>query len=141
MKVITLWQPWATWVILGWKTIETRLHPRFASLEGQTIGIHAALKYDPDAYDLAKPYLDMAQRIFTKSIPPSARGVILGTVDVREHRLLSVKDSQKALIDCEHTKRYGLILENRKPFDEQILVRGKQRIWNIDDSLIPAKYR
>jgi len=32
MPVITLWQPWASWVIEGRKRIETRTHDRLGSL-------------------------------------------------------------------------------------------------------------
>lgn len=39
--VITLYQPWATWIMRGWKTIETRTHNRFACLDHKTILIHA----------------------------------------------------------------------------------------------------
>lgn len=42
MKVITLWQPWATLIPLGLKTIETRSFPAPKSLVGQTIAIHSA---------------------------------------------------------------------------------------------------
>jgi|GEM_PF-891104 len=130
MKVITLWQPWATWVVLGWKTIETRLHPRFSSLAGQTIGIHAGLKWDDTAIELAEKWLSDAQILLTKGLPPSTRGALIGTVSVIEHRLLTGADSKLALIDCENTQRFGLILE-RPITIEPVYVRGKQGIWNM----------
>lgn len=77
MKVITLWQPWATWVVLGWKTIETRLHPRFASLAGQVIGIHAGLKFD----DLA---MDTDDLIAHKSPAGFHDGIEIGVYDLVE---------------------------------------------------------
>jgi predicted transcriptional regulator len=43
MKVITLWQPWASFIALGWKTIETRTHDRFKNLVCERIAIHAGL--------------------------------------------------------------------------------------------------
>ena len=46
MKAISLWGPWALWVAMKWKTIETRTHDRFKGLEGQTIAIHMAKKVD-----------------------------------------------------------------------------------------------
>ena len=39
--VLTLYQPWATFIADGLKTIETRTHNRFTSLYGKTILIHA----------------------------------------------------------------------------------------------------
>lgn len=47
MKAITLWQPWASLVAVGAKTIETRGWPAPASLIGQPLLIHAA-KRKPD---------------------------------------------------------------------------------------------
>lgn len=129
MKVITLWQPWATLVILGWKTIETRLHPRFAGLVGETIGIHAGLKWDEDALALIKPYLGDFRYDTLRRIPPMPGGTILGTVNVIEHRKLSESDSRYALIDCENTTRYGLILTSPTVFDAPIPAKGKQGIW------------
>jgi hypothetical protein len=43
LLVITLKQPWATWVLWGWKIVETRLHNQFGSLMNKRIGIHAGL--------------------------------------------------------------------------------------------------
>jgi len=42
LPTLTLWQPWASLVMLGVKTIETRAWPAPAGLIGQRIGIHAA---------------------------------------------------------------------------------------------------
>ena len=49
MKAISLWQPHASWVAMGWKTIETRTHDRFKSLAGRRIAVHAAQKVDTAA--------------------------------------------------------------------------------------------
>jgi len=42
MYAITLWQPWATAMAAGFKTIETRPWPAPKNLIGQRIAIHAA---------------------------------------------------------------------------------------------------
>lgn len=44
MKALTLWQPWASLVIEGVKTIETRSWPCPPTLIGERIAIHAAAK-------------------------------------------------------------------------------------------------
>lgn len=44
MKALTLWQPWASLIALGHKTIETRSWPARKSLIGQRIAIHAATR-------------------------------------------------------------------------------------------------
>jgi hypothetical protein len=127
LPVITLWQPWATWVMAGWKTIETRTHPRFACLVGQRIGIHAGLHWDQDAIRLAQPYLTNEQVDVTKKYLRIGGGII-GTVKVTMHRELHAEDSPAALINCEHTRRWGLFLVEPRII-EAIPVRGKQGIW------------
>lgn len=44
MKALTLWQPWASLVAEGVKTIETRSWPAPQSLIGERIAIHASKK-------------------------------------------------------------------------------------------------
>ena len=66
IPIITLYPPWAIWVGLGWKTIETRTHPRFRSLVGKTIGIHSAIKWDETAIDAARPFLTNEQIFSTQ---------------------------------------------------------------------------
>lgn len=45
-----LFQPWASWIMKEWETIETRTHNRFASLKGKTILIHAGKTTDYSAF-------------------------------------------------------------------------------------------
>ena len=59
--VITLYQPWATWIMRGWKTIETRTHSRFACLRGQTILIHAGKTTDKSELVTENIYLTSQQ--------------------------------------------------------------------------------
>jgi len=134
--IISLWQPWAQWVALGWKQIETRTHSKFKGLVGKRIGIHAALRWDRDALALAQPFLTTEQLAATR-FPPygvlgalsDAPGKVICTAFVREHRALMLGDSKAALIECI-TPRYGLVLEDIQiiPF---IPARGKQGIWYL----------
>lgn len=50
MKALTLWQPWASLIAVGLKTIETRSRAAPRSLIGQRIAIHAAKRY-PEPFD------------------------------------------------------------------------------------------
>lgn len=54
MKCISLYQPWASAIAYGWKTIETRTHERFRGLVGERIGIHAGKKWDKHALEIWK---------------------------------------------------------------------------------------
>lgn len=127
---ISLWQPWAQWVMLGWKTIETRTHDRFRSLVGKTIGIHAALHWDNQAAIAAQDYLESWQihQVYQQRSDVTKSGKILGTVFVNQSRILTDADSRSAMIECS-TRRFGLFLSNPTPYQEPIFARGKQGIW------------
>ena len=127
IPIISLWMPWANWVVLGWKGIETRLHKRFYGLVGKEIGIHATQKWDESALDAAKPYLWPPHWESTHSFLRIG-GAIIGTVCVVDARELTADDSKRALIDCGNTKRHGLYLAYPKII-EAIPAKGKQGIW------------
>jgi hypothetical protein len=134
IPVITLHQPWAQWVMLDWKTIETRTHPKFKSLEGKLIGIHAGQRWDPTACQAAAPFLSQAQLDYTRRARSSGSwaemaGLIIATAQVTDHRLLIPYDSKAALIEC-FTPRYGLVLTEICP--TRIKAQGKQGIWYYD---------
>lgn len=142
--IISLWQPWAQWVALGWKTIETRTHHKFAGLAGKRIAIHAALKWDKSAIEAARPYLSNEQLAahlgaYTGAEPVmmastgaviGARGNVICTAFVKEHRALGPADAKAALIECESVPRFGLVLEDIQII-QFIPARGKQGIWYL----------
>lgn len=144
MKAISIWQPWATWIVAGFKTIEVRRHKMFAPLVGQRIAIHATAR--PNEKELrrrmkwakreASPYL-------REVIPTSENdpwwepdnltfGVIVGTVLVLGHRGLGPSDSLAALIDCSAGDRYGLFVGKPNIFAPPIPVKGALYAWDWD---------
>jgi hypothetical protein len=135
LLVISLWQPWATWVMWGWKTIETRLHSRFASLACHRIGIHAAKRWDDNAIRLARPYLTDRQIEFTQSFT-HARGALICTTFVPRYisRLIYC-EARLALIECD-TPRSGLSLIDVERFEPPIPMRGRQGVWTISYPLL-----
>jgi hypothetical protein len=126
--VITLYQPWATWIIRGWKTIETRTHNRFTSLKGKSILIHAGQTTDSEAANT--PYLKVGQII--QNPDEVINGYILGAAMVYDSKLLTDEDSKAALIDCGSVIRYGLFLKDIVKFEEPIPVKGEMGIWYFD---------
>lgn len=139
MKVITLWQPWASFIALGWKTIETRTHDRFKNLVGEKIGIHAGNTWDKDWKELAGPYLTKMQidevgLLKNEFDLGHLKGEIICTAKVTAFRELFSNDSDFALIECS-SLRYGLFLEDIKPI-KPIPAKGKQGIWNYDGEII-----
>jgi hypothetical protein len=130
MKAISMWQPWASWVAWGWKTIETREHSRFACLVNQRIAIHAAKRLDRRALREAAPFLcgsQVFQMVEQKDSLPY--GAIICCAFVTEHRLLTLNEAPCALIECA-TPRFGLFLTDVVPLDKPVSARGFQGIFD-----------
>jgi hypothetical protein len=125
--VITLHQPWATWIMREWKTIETRTHDHFACLKNRRILIHSSQGTDANAVN--NPFLTREQIIYKPY--EMIHGFILGSAFVSDFRILNSGDASKALIECK-TIRYGLFLERIDRFKEPIYARGSQGIWYYD---------
>lgn len=126
---ITLYQPWATWIMRGWKTIETRTHNKFKSLIGKEILIHAGNKTDGSDLTTKNKYLTPLQIAWRPD--EMVNGYILGSAYVKDFRLLHPADAKEALIEC-FTIRYGLFLTKIREFDEPILCKGEMGIWYYD---------
>lgn len=126
--VITLYQPWATWIMRGWKTIETRTHNKFECLRNKTILIHAGQVTDASAIN--NPYLTKEQLIYKPE--EVINGYILGSAKVDYFTKLHDVHSKAALIDCGSTGRYGLFLTDVKKFESPISVKGQMGIWYYD---------
>lgn len=126
--VITLQQPWATWIMRRWKLIETRTHQKFKCLAGKEFLIHAGLSTDQKAAEC--PFLTREQLLYKPN--EVLNGFILGSVYAYNYGLLTDKHSKSALIDCKETKRYGLFLDEVQPFNEPLPAKGEQGIWYYD---------
>ena len=155
MKIpaLTLHEPWATWIAVGLKTIETRTHDRYKSLIGKQIAIHAGQRFDkgaiktahdallPDAsYNHHSPTIETAIELLSKLIA-AARNPRHGHVVCMSHiwatRWLSRDDSPDALIDCtpqnagsrECVKRFGFFLGETERVLDPTVYKGHQGIW------------
>lgn len=133
--VLTLYQPWAGWVVNGDKIIETRLHDRFRSLKGKRVLIHAGQHMDISDAAVLNPYIHLrrtaASPDFTKVC--QILGAIIGSAFINDFGELSgLQHSVDALIDCENTKRYGLFLKDVVKFDDPLFERGSMGIWYYD---------
>lgn len=141
MKAITLWQPWASFVFMGWKTIETRLHSRFKGLVGQRIAIHAALKLE-DAV-LANKYTPLMNyseiQSFWRDVE-ICRGKIICTAIVAAARWAPNVDfvereewNKKAMIEV--AGKFCLFLEDITRLRERIPFRGRQVPFDVPYSI------
>jgi hypothetical protein len=113
---------------LGWKSIETRTHGRFAGLQGKRIGIHAGKTWDRLAYIKAGDFLTLEQ-IHASEELRLVHSAILCTALVQECRTLNKRDSRAAMCNAEGL--HGLVLQDvRLPiYNHPISVAGEQGIW------------
>ena len=139
-----MWQPWASFVAMKWKTIETRTHERFKGLVGERIAIHATLKVDKTAF-LNEYYpscmvgprqIDNLVRFVT-----TCRGNILCTATVSSARWAPNVDfvereewNKKAM--CEVAGKFCFFLEDIEPLREKVPFKGRQGIFHVPDSVI-----
>lgn len=128
--VITLWQPWAQFIMFGWKTIETRLHDKFKCLEGREILIHAGANWDTQWFRSASPFLTQEQ-LNLIDVMQKAEPSIICSAKVILYRRLVFADSKSALINCSYHRRGGLFLSEIKKL-QPIFIKGSQGIWYYD---------
>ena len=127
MPAITIWQPWASMIAAGIKTIETRTHSGFASLKGKRIAIHAGLKFDP-VWRSEDALLDLASACMCDRPEQYPQGAVVATAYVSDARRLHGDDQESAC--CTVTDRtHGLILTDIQPVTPPVPAKGKQGIW------------
>ena len=133
IPIISMWQPWAQWVSLEWKTIESRLHDRFKSLEGRRIGIHASLKWDSNWLMAASEFLTYEQRNRTLEFKRILHPAVICTAMVSSYGRLTPTESKWALIECV-TPRFGLWLRDVELLDLPIQCKGRQGIFYVQQT-------
>lgn len=145
MKAISLHQPWATWVAMGWKTIETRTHHMFKNLKGQRIAIHAAQKIDYEEMRLNQYFQDRIpggmEELAIAGEMERQKGCIVCTARVADARWapnVEFKEredwNKKAM--CETGGKFCLFLEDIKPLLKRLPFTGRQGIFEVPTGVI-----
>ena len=145
MKAITIWQPWATLVITGAKSFETR---SWAPQHRGPLVIHAGKKWTAALKDLCftEPFcnaLSIAAALtkWTETGPELPLGALLGVVEVVEcHptdkvRGFTMKFGELAFGDFTDG-RFAWELVVCKRFAKPIPYRGHQGMWDVSDELL-----
>jgi len=135
MRAITIHQPWAYWIAVGYKTIETRLNDRFKGLVGERIDIHAGQKHDSNAHRFAFQFLPKENGPFLerKNYQLLMPGAIICTAFVESAKWLNGGHSESALIECKYTQRFGLFLTDIQKIKKPIFYKGRQGIFHIEE--------
>lgn len=119
IPIISLHQPWAGFVALEAKEIETRIHDRFKCLNQRWVAIHSTKQYD--------------KSIITSITDPiiKLQGSIICICFVKDVSWLNREHSERAMIDCFPIpfKRFGLFLTKVQLLKEPIKINGAQGIW------------
>ncbi|SER28549.1 ASCH domain-containing protein [Faunimonas pinastri] len=137
MKVISIWQPWASLIVQGHKFIETRGWPAPKSLIGQTIGIAATkqIKHEQRAAMSDPDFARFYRETEMPDLDSLPHGCVLGTVLLHSSDPITDEDLED-LTDEElafgwYTPgRYAWRLRQPKPFARPIPAMGKQGVWD-----------
>ena len=154
MRALTLWEPWASLTAKGQKKIETRSWKAPDELIGQRIAIHAAKRMPVIAKIFCREFSKLlglvtytgswlyylehgvgsfgkvvatAKLVDCKKILPDTPNYAFYGDSKGETAI--PKDSLEYAFGDYTPGRYAWILEDIKPLDEPIPVKGKQRLW------------
>ena len=154
--VITLWQPWATFVIYGGKMIENRGWAPPKKIMGKVNGIHAGKTFEKDIIEGMRddddPFFKEALRKCESACGhPSEgpRGKIIGTAFLKGylhqengkniyHRFggkvfeIAPEKLPEKVLRWWDSHQYGWHYVNVRPLKKPIPAKGKQGIWNFD---------
>jgi hypothetical protein len=148
MRIISIWQPWASLIIHGHKFIETRGWAAPKSVIKQTIGIAATKNILPDQRFAAEE--PAFKRFYAETgLPPLdelPRGCVLGTAflnscdPIGEDFVEDITDEEQAF-GWYQVGRFAWRLRYPKPFDEPAYARGAQGLWEADPHGIIAQQK
>lgn len=132
MKAISLWQPWASAIAQGIKTIETRGWP--TKYRGP-LAIHAARKWTADQKDFATHEF-MCGRLRGGRMPLGAIVAVCELVDCKPSgELETTVSAVERLWGNFDPGRFGWILANVRPLPAPVPYIGRQGFFNVPDEL------
>ena len=131
MKAISLWQPWASAIALGYKHVETR---HWSTTYRGPLAIHAAIRWTQEQRDFAAG--ERALGRLPKMVPLGAIVATCHLVDVRPTDELKFTVSAIERIYGNYDSgRYGWVLEDITPLDDPIAFKGKQGFFNVPNKV------
>jgi len=144
MKAISCHRPWAEWLILNWKKLETRRHNRLRSLVGSRLAIHATATWDPLWFEIAYPYLTPEQVDWTVQMWDAwqigaQNGELLGTVMPVAHRRLTGVDEENRAALIWTGGKYGLFVVDPIKLKTPVPWRGKQYPFDVPDEVMEER--
>ncbi len=144
MKVISIWNPYASLLAHGFKLNETRSFPAPRALIGQRIGIASTKVIKPEQRAAFKDPA-FARYYFETNLPRDIEdlpnGYLLGTVLLHSCDVITEEDledvtEEEKLYGWWEAGRYAWRCRNHEPFEQPVPVRGAQGIWTLPDATV-----
>lgn len=156
MKAISLWQPWASLIVIGAKRFETRFW--YTPYRGPIL-IHAAKKRNNDLIDMCEcdPFFTELRGLQSDPLPNGRNifdalplGCIIGVADLVEcyhtslidmvscsnGRVVNLPTGDELEFGDFHPGRYAWQLKNVTRFITPIPYKGAQGLFNVEDNLV-----
>lgn len=141
MKVLPLWQPWASLVAMGAKRVETRSWAAPATLIGQRIAIHATLTRK----ELNLCATDPFRRYLPDSVEDLPLGAIVCTLTL--DRCSEITESSAAELERQHPHEFAfgnyepgrfawVFRDDVEALEEPVPFKASQGINTIDAALL-----
>lgn len=143
MKAITLWQPWASLMAVGAKTVETRT---WATLHRGTLAIHAAAREpvwvrekwmeDRELLRIFRMWFSGPPLVAFKRLP---RGAVLAEcklfhvcpTDIFVQSMLRGPGWAERLMGDYSPGRYAWLTQYMVQLPEPVPYKGRQSLWNL----------
>jgi hypothetical protein len=140
MRVISLWQPYASLLVRGFKLNETRPFPCPPHIVGTRIGIASTKIVRPEQRDLVKDptfsiYYEATGLPALDDLP---HGCLLGSVFVHSSDIMTEDDledttEEEQIFGDWKVGRYAWRCRDPEYLTEPVPVRGQQGIWTLTD--------
>lgn len=139
MKVISIWQPYASLIVHGFKINETRSWAAPVALIGQTIAIAATKQIKPEQRAIVTDptFAHFYDRTKLPVLDELPMGAIVGTVqlnscDLIDEEVLDDITEEEEIFGWYEVGRYAWRLRDPRPLTEPVFTRGYQGIWDHD---------
>lgn len=144
MKAISLWQPWASAIALGAKTIETR---SWSTSYRGPIAIHAAKRTNElieifvknsELYADVRALREFQGKKIAEAFPLGSVVATARLVDCLPSEKITDLSSSNLILGDFSPGRFGWILKDIKALPEPLPYRGRQGLFEIPDSVFEA---
>ena len=137
MKVISIWQPWASLIVHGFKSIETRSWLAPKSLIGETIGIAATKQIRPEQRIAAQDeeFVKHYAQTGLPQLDELPMGCVLGTALLHSCDLITEADieditEEELAFGWFSPGRFAWRLRYPRLFEIPRPARGAQGVWD-----------